>query len=128
MFFSSRGDQRAVVTSPTGPPVGVHWPLREVHVHLRGRRSRRRRAARDALVTDPAQGGLALELEVAVEVAEALEADLEGVVVDRHVGAPVQDPALDAPDVDGSGGPDVERAARLHDPLPERRSAVPSRR
>ncbi len=54
-----------------------------------------------------------------VEVHQPLEPHLERVVLVRHVGAPVEDSALDPADVAGAGGPDVVGRAGLENPLPE---------
>src|SRR3954452_5414286 len=79
-------------------------------------------AAGHALFLDPAQrvSGDAFDFEVD----EPVESHLVGVVVVGHVGAPVEDPALDTSDVDRAGGSDLVWLPSPHDSLPQIRATA----
>src|SRR6266566_471647 len=97
----------------------LHVPeFRPPRVDLRTMDLYARELALDAGFLDPREGLLSDEVRLLVRVDEPPEVDLVRIVLERHVGAVVQDSRLDPADLGGSDRPHVVLLARLHDPVP----------
>src|SRR3989441_11381768 len=103
-------------TSPGRPLRHVEFDWRAINLHAH-------ELALRSLFLDSLKGGFADEVLRLLQVDGPAEADLIRVVFDRHVGAVVQDPRLDAPDIGGTCWPNAVRLAGLDHRVPEIPSA-----
>src|SRR6266540_6540216 len=109
-----------------GLAVLLHVPeFRRPRVDLRTMNLDARELPLDAHFLDSREGLLPDEVRLLFEVDEPPEVDLVRVVLERHVGAVVQDPRLDPSDLGGRDRPDVVLLARLHDPVPQLEASAP---
>src|SRR3989454_3907591 len=101
----------------------AHRIARHVEIEPRAVDLDPRQLPPDSLLLDAAQCGAPDELGRLVELDQALEPYLVGIVLERHVDAVVEDAGFDAADVGGAGRRDAEGLAGRHDAGPQLRAA-----